>query len=78
LNPSENHEAPQRQPGFAWRRPMDEVNFLMGLFELMLRQELHAIHEKGVKQHRKRGRAKLCPFRFPRNGIIILHLLRLN
>jgi undecaprenyl diphosphate synthase len=32
-----------------WRRPVDEVNFLMDLFERMLRQELNAMHEKGVK-----------------------------
>jgi undecaprenyl diphosphate synthase len=32
-----------------WRRPVDEVNFLMDLFERLLQQELQAMHEQGVK-----------------------------
>jgi undecaprenyl diphosphate synthase len=32
-----------------WRRPVDEVNFLMALFERMLEQELEVLHDRGVK-----------------------------
>jgi undecaprenyl diphosphate synthase len=32
-----------------WQRPVDEVNFLMALFERMLHQELEELHDKGVK-----------------------------
>lgn len=32
-----------------WQRPLDEVNFLMMLFERMLQQELAEMHSKGVK-----------------------------
>jgi undecaprenyl diphosphate synthase len=32
-----------------WQRPLDEVNFLMMLFERMLQQELAEMHLKGVK-----------------------------
>jgi undecaprenyl diphosphate synthase len=34
-----------------WQRPLDEVNFLMMLFERMLQQELAEMHLKGVKIH---------------------------
>jgi undecaprenyl diphosphate synthase len=32
-----------------WRRPVDEVNYLMSLFERMLAQELATMHDQGVK-----------------------------
>jgi undecaprenyl diphosphate synthase len=32
-----------------WRRPLDEVNYLMSLFERLLAQELEAMHDRGVK-----------------------------
>jgi undecaprenyl diphosphate synthase len=32
-----------------WQRPLDEVNFLMSLFERMLQQELAEMHSKGVR-----------------------------
>ncbi|MEN9559055.1 MAG: hypothetical protein RLZZ502_266, partial [Pseudomonadota bacterium] len=32
-----------------WRRPEEEVSYLMGLFLLMLKQEVKKLHENGVR-----------------------------
>lgn len=32
-----------------WRRPLEEVSFLMGLFERLLRKELQEMNEEGVR-----------------------------